>query len=168
MSTETNDDRLIMIEGRLLAMELIFRSVVFGVAMEKPAPVEFLRKWRADTFAGLQLAERQIDDRADAVWKVMVANFDAFFNAAEGAVKLQLAQRGDRKGKGSKWKERSRLFSRTRDSASSDEAMVKAICSFTFRTSRTNSSMRLTSGHKSSSRSQSVIGIRSRWRRRLA
>ncbi|MEA1015588.1 hypothetical protein [Sphingosinicella sp. LY1275] len=84
----SNDDRLVELEGRIVANELFMRAVLTGlVANASDNPLATLAATRRDMMSTLQLLERPVNDHADAVWDAAVTAIELQFAQVENRIK---------------------------------------------------------------------------------
>ena len=75
----SNDDHLVHLQGRIIALEFMMRGFLVGEMMKKQDPLSSLSEFKSGLFASLQHLDRPLDERSDAVWSEAVAAFEQLF-----------------------------------------------------------------------------------------
>ena len=84
------DDPLIGLQGRIIALELIMRDLLALEAMKEADPVSSLRGTKSALHASLQTMGRPYDETSGAIWSEAVAALDRLFEETELRVKGRL------------------------------------------------------------------------------
>jgi len=88
--SDNEDDYLIGLQGRIIALELVMRAWLTGEALKKPDPVSSVSETKAALYASLQHLDRPHDETSDAIWSKAVEALDLLFEQTEERVKSRM------------------------------------------------------------------------------